>query len=447
MNTNNKLNKQKFQEFLRNLLISLVSLILISISLVSSSSLVFAQEKPADTKSLEQDYLKQREQIQSKIESIKQNLDEISNSQNELQKQKNNLSDQSNVIQKEKSEVDRMITDTRLVIGQVEKEILDNQTEIDTVNLDIKETMREIQKTEKISPLKIIFSSTDLGSAITEIYSLSTVNERLEGSKAKLATANKKLEENKKQNTQIKEQLERSRGLLKSRESSLDSLMAKTKGENENYQKLLKSIKEQKNTLEGQLGGINGEYLAELQTLREGEIQKNNLRDSVNTACSFEESETLDVPLDYFVKPTSGWISQNFHCGHDGVDIANNMGTALVSIADGKVLRKGERADNCIGITCNGGFGNFILIEHTLPSGQKIYSLFAHMQKVSTRTIGETVKKGDEVGLMGCTGYTLPYPCGVHLHFMIYSESYTKSGLGCRLGGSKCYNPQKYIQF
>jgi murein DD-endopeptidase MepM/ murein hydrolase activator NlpD len=443
----NKIKKLSFGFGIKFLVLVGVFSVIFGFNLGISNKVLAQENTSSQNKNLELDYLKQREEIQSKIEVIKKNLDQISSSQNELQKQKNNLNDQSNTIQKEKSDVDNMITDTKLVIGQVEKQIKDNQTEIDKVNQDIKETLREIQKTEKISPLKIIFSSTDLGSAMTEIYSISTVNDRLESSKIKLATANKKLEDNKKQNTQIREQLERSRGLLKSRESSLDALIAKTDGENKNYQKLLESIKEQKSTLEGQLGGIKGEYLAELQTLREGEIQKNNLRNSVNTSCSFEESQTLDVPTNFFGKPTSGWISQNFHCGHDGVDVANNMGTTIQSIGDGKVVRKGERADNCVGITCNGGFGNFVLIQHDLPSNQKVYSLYAHMQRVSAKSLGDSVKKGEEIGLMGCTGYTLPYPCGVHLHFMIYSESYEKSGLGCRLGGSKCYNPQKYIQF
>ena len=88
-------------------------------SLLVSFTQVLAQEKSNNSASLEQDYLKQKQEIQSKIDAIKENLDKISNSQLEVEKQKNTLNDQSNSIQKEKSEVDSMITDTKLVIGQV----------------------------------------------------------------------------------------------------------------------------------------------------------------------------------------------------------------------------------------------------------------------------------------------------------------------------------------
>jgi murein DD-endopeptidase MepM/ murein hydrolase activator NlpD len=203
----------------------------------------------------------------------------------------------------------------------------------------------------------------------------------------------------------------------------------------------LESISQQKLELESQLQGIQGEYLSEIEALRDSERNSQNN----STDCAFEDVENLEIPDNYFTRPVFGYVTQNFHCGHDGVDIASSLGSDIFSVADGQVVRIGPKSDGCVGLNCNGGFGNFVVIKHTLPSGQKIYSLYAHMQNQTFRDIGENVNKGDIIGRVGCTGYTVPYPCGVHVHFMILSDTYEIGGIGCRLGRATCYNPQKLI--
>gem|GEM_PF-5370018 len=159
--------------------------------------------------------------------------------------------------------------------------------------------------------------------------------------------------------------------------------------------------------------------------------------------CNFEV-DGLNVDKGYFGPVSSGFITQNFHCAHDGVDIANNLGTPLLAIAQGTVVRKSSNV-SCIGVNCNGGFGNYVIVEHILPSSQIVYALYAHMQNESNRGIGDKVTKGDRVGAMGCTGFTIPYPCGVHVHFMLLADT-LDNGISCIFGRVKCYNPRKFIQ-
>ena len=59
------------------------------------------------------------------------------------------------------------------------------------------------------------------------------------------------------------------------------------------------------------------------------------------------------------------------------------------------------------------GWGNVVIIEHTLPSGEKIESLYGHMQTI-LKTDGE-VKKREQIGKVGNANGR--YPC--HLHFEI----------------------------
>ena len=358
-----------------------------------------------------------------------------------LDRQFRHLKNQVGSIRKEQLELDTLITETRLIVGKVEKDIEQNQGEIDSLNEDLRIIIKEMQKRNNESNIKLFFSSRSLGDMLSEIAKISSLPPDLETKKQQIQVVNDKLKINKEQNTKIKDQLEKTRALLKSRESSLTILLEQTQDQQSKYQQLLDSIKKQKTELESQLGTIKGEYLAEIQEIKNNTEIKND----PTANCSFEEKTQLNVPAGYFGKPTNGYITQYFHCNHDGVDIANQMGTDLFSIAPGVVEKKGANNTGCVGLNCNGGFGNYVFIKHELPSGQVVYSMYAHMQIPSDKKIGQEVQKGEVVGKMGCTGYTLPYPCGVHLHFMMVSYTYENTGIACKFGGSTCYNPTKYI--
>jgi murein DD-endopeptidase MepM/ murein hydrolase activator NlpD len=63
------------------------------------------------------------------------------------------------------------------------------------------------------------------------------------------------------------------------------------------------------------------------------------------------------------------------------------------------------------------GWGNVVIIEHTLPDGKKIQSLYGHLQEIS-KTSGE-VKKREQIGKIGNANGK--YLC--HLHLEIRDES------------------------
>ena len=106
---------------------------------------------------------------------------------------------------------------------------------------------------------------------------------------------------------------------------------------------------------------------------------------------------------DYFMIPTQGRISQGLH-GRNGVDKANYCGTPVYAAADGSVTT----AD---AVGYNGGFGKFIKLAH-LNGTETLYS---HLSKI-TVVLGQTVAKGQLIGLMGSTGRST----GCHLHFEVH---------------------------
>lgn len=74
------------------------------------------------------------------------------------------------------------------------------------------------------------------------------------------------------------------------------------------------------------------------------------------------------------------------------------------------------------------GWGNVVIVTHTLADGSKIQSLYGHLQEI-TKTSGE-VKKREQIGKVGNANGR--YLC--HLHLEIREESCPVVGCGlCRL--------------
>lgn len=86
---------------------------------------------------------------------------------------------------------------------------------------------------------------------------------------------------------------------------------------------------------------------------------------------------------------------------HAGMDFTAPSGTPIYSTGNGKVAR----ADNSAK-----GYGNHVRIDH----GYGYVTLYAHMSKILVR-IGQDVKRGDIIGLVGNTGKSV----GPHCHYEV----------------------------
>lgn len=116
------------------------------------------------------------------------------------------------------------------------------------------------------------------------------------------------------------------------------------------------------------------------------------------------------APTGYYGKPTLGIKTQGSHDRYGAMDIGNKTGTPIWAMADGKVLSAKPEG-------WNGGYGKMVIIQH--DNGTQ--TLYAHLSKVDVVS-GQSVKKGQQIGLMGSTGRST----GPHLHIEIRTG---KSGL------------------
>lgn len=106
-----------------------------------------------------------------------------------------------------------------------------------------------------------------------------------------------------------------------------------------------------------------------------------------------------------WIWPAAGKITQEFKAWHKGIDIANHDGGPILAADSGTVIIA-SWLDNT-------GYGNRVMIDH----GNGIKTLYGHMSSFSV-VVGQTVKRGDKLGMMGSTGRST----GTHLHFEIRTE-------------------------
>ncbi|MEX0901003.1 MAG: M23 family metallopeptidase [Gammaproteobacteria bacterium] len=120
----------------------------------------------------------------------------------------------------------------------------------------------------------------------------------------------------------------------------------------------------------------------------------------------------------------SGWLSSPFgarsdpftgkRAHHGGIDFSGRRGSEIVAVAAGVVSFSGSRY----------GYGNLVEINH----GNGLSTRYGHNQENLVK-VGDTVKKGDPVALMGDTGRaTAP-----HVHFEV-------------LQNGRAVNPSRYTR-
>ncbi|MEL0627644.1 peptidoglycan DD-metalloendopeptidase family protein [Salinibacterium amurskyense] len=126
---------------------------------------------------------------------------------------------------------------------------------------------------------------------------------------------------------------------------------------------------------------------------------------------SYEYNATTGAvrwPFPYSVPITDGY-GDRIGGFHKGTDFAAASGTPIYAIADGTVeLIQADWS----------GYGYHAVISHTI-NGQQVTSLYAHMITDSSPiVVGQEIKAGDFLGLVGETGIAY----GAHLHFEIHLD-------------------------
>ncbi|MEM1312626.1 MAG: peptidoglycan DD-metalloendopeptidase family protein [Patescibacteria group bacterium] len=398
-----------------------------TIFLVTVFGLVF--NAPSIHAQFNTDYDTTKSEIDASISRIDQSIAKINVDLENSSTLKNTLEEQKIAIEAEIQDTEDIIVDSKLLINQIQSQIDINQEEYDELVVQMKTIFFDLEREARVPLFLRVLSSENLVDALSKSYSYTNLQSKANSLRVELETTKKELENNKSKQEERQEQLEQASFLLKSKKSGLDDLLNTYRNREDEYKALVASLREQRRVQEAQANTF-GDGIS--NPAASGE------RVAAGASCYFEDPTPLDIPKDYLGSPATGAISRVFAgCTHDAADIANSIGTPLRAIANGTIHKKGFAA---------GGYGNYVFVKHTLPSGQRIYALYGHMNSQSFLNTGDVVSKGATIGYMGNTGYST----GPHVHFAIFSQTFEQNGgnEGCRNGGrtrTLCYDPSKYI--
>jgi murein DD-endopeptidase MepM/ murein hydrolase activator NlpD len=144
-----------------------------------------------------------------------------------------------------------------------------------------------------------------------------------------------------------------------------------------------------------------------LRTLLEGiEVRLNTVRQSMERRNALAEATPS-------LWPAHGWLSSRvgprrdpFTGGpdyHSGLDIAGEKDQPVYATASGTVTHVGRQ----------GAYGQLIVIDH----GFGLETRYGHLGQYKV-TVGDRVKRGDVIGLVGKTGRATSY----HLHYEVLAN-------------------------
>lgn len=341
-------------------------------------------------------------------DELKQKQQELNKIYQELLLNKKRL---ESTKEKEKNVMERLVIinrelkKTKSQLGRAEFQIRKNESRIGFLKLSLedarkklterselfKKRLREIYKSGGVNYLDMLLSSDTLADFINRTYCF----EKILGRDADLAT-----------------QIETEHNKIKSDKAELEGVTVEIK-------KLAQYISSKKENIERQ-GEEKKEIYKELEKQRVEyekriaalEETSNQIEQLIRKILAERSAKGLASPhgTGSMMWPVRGRITSTFgyrrspfwRIGnrHTGIDIANSHGTPIQAADGGEVIFSGWWD----------GYGKAVIIDH----GKGISTVYGHMSRLYMQK-GQTVMKGQVIGLLGSTGYST----GPHLHFEV----------------------------
>ena len=374
--------------------LKIVSLFMSSFLMISAFSAPLITKANPEVNKLQEE----KKQITEEKEIKKGKLDEIKDSIDAKQAELNSAQSKVTEYEEKIKTLNNEISSTDSEISKVEKSIEENTTEIEKAKKEqelkkeiLGERLRNVYKSNLNDKfLYMILESKNFGELFSNIDN--KLIEEIEALKNELEVRQAELETS-------KSTLASKKAELLSKEKSLNEV----KAEHENT---LNTYKSQLNELEE----LEAEKNAELKELadREDEIEKeiqsyftktpSTASPTSNSSSGFIRpvaSSTITSSYGPRVHPVTGQYKV-----HTGVDFAASTGTPFVAAKDGVVTAAEYHP----------AYGNMVIIDH----GGGFSTLYAHASQLKV-SVGQKVKQGQVVSLVGSTGYST----GPHAHFEI----------------------------
>ncbi len=342
----------------------------------------------------------QKSKIQSEINAIK-------NDKSNEMAYKDKLEQDIDLTEQEIKTLNALISDYETQITEKQAEIDELQIKLDNQIAQFKTRVRVMYEDGESSYLEVLLESTSYFAFLTRMEFVTSIMERdnrliddMKATSAQLKAAKEELETSLQETESAKAQIVEKQRELEQRSAESQAIIDKLTND-EAY------LKEQYSIAEKEANQVQAEIDRILAQQKKTQAAKEYV------------GGVFGWPL-----PGHSTISSSFGMRfhptlkvyklHTGVDISAPRGTKIVAANSGTVITS----------TMNGAYGNYVVIDH----GGGRTTLYAHMSSRSV-SVGQTVSKGQQIGLVGSTGYAT----GNHLHFEV------------RINGS-LVNPMSYFK-
>ena len=427
-------------------------LVLSSTLIVGFGSLAAASGVNAESIS---ELKKQQEEVQQKKSGLQSSI-------NETEAKIADLQAEQELVNAEINRIDFAIEDTSAKITEKNEEISTTNAEIEALKEEITVLQERIEKRTEVlkeravsfqqsggsvSYIEVLLGATSFGDFISRVSAVSTIMqadetlvEQHEEDKASLETAQKEVELKLTELESMKAELETMKAKLDSQRAEKSKLMEQLEHEEEEAHSHVMDLEEENAILVAQDAAIARaieqeqkraeEEAARQKAEEEARKQQASTQQASSSSSSSSSSSVSNVKpavsSGMFMKPAVGRYSSGFGSRwgttHFGLDIANSADVPIVAAASGVVSRS----------YYSGSYGNVVFITHSI-NGQIWTTVYAHME---TRHVseGQSVSKGQQIGIMGNTGQSF----GQHLHFEIHKGPWNASK-------SNAVNPADYL--
>jgi murein DD-endopeptidase MepM/ murein hydrolase activator NlpD len=340
---------------------------------------------------------KQIAQYEAQIEATGQEKNTLNNTIKELTLTRNKLL-------AEKSQIQKQIDSTGLVINEISNNIETKQESIDKSEASLESMLYSLYQNEGNTFLEMVLSGNKLEDFSKEYNDTLTINESIrnyikELSSQKVAltsTKNQKVDEQNKLNS-LKQTLVAKETAVLNTKKEKDALLIETKNKEATYQKMLADQLKKKDTFEKSIA----DYEAQLQFI----LNPNIIPKAGSSPLSWPLKSVLVTSL----------YGSRWGAVHYGVDFRAAVGTSVEAMASGIVEGTGNTDIDCKGAS----FGNWVFIKYN----NGLSSTYGHLSVISVKK-GQVVKTGDVVGLSGGTKgvFGSGSSTGPHLHVAVYAS-------------------------
>lgn len=332
---------------------------------------------------------------QRQLNNLKNQISEHQRLIEQKEREAQNLANAVAILDSQIKEAELALEATKIDISKTSDEIAIKGQELIRQKKILDESLRLMYEEKETSLFETLLSSRSFSSVLDRIEYLNVVKNKIDTTIRSIEKIKSELEAKKASLEILKKQQEAQAFYLNSEKAEKDRLLVETQGQEALYQQKLANEKAQAKQVATDMARME-------------EAARN--RGSYNGPPS---------PFGFSWPTASHRVSCGWACYtngnyvHSGIDVGGSSATPIYAAADGVVESVRTDATGYEYMS----YGNKILINHS--SG--FDSLYAHLMYGGVLVSpGQRVYRGQQIGLMGKTGYTFPYPPGaVHLHFEI----------------------------